>query len=115
MLLHGAVLLRLLFMRGQTLTKSKLLLLTISHLTQNIPTVLGHKVFLVAAIRPVISLHRVLFVPVPEAKVSIAVGMLAAIGAASGSAAGHKVSNRVREVFKLNRGGELLHEVVQAG
>ena len=53
--LDVAVLLRLLFTHGQTLTKSKLLLLplTISHLTQNIPTVWGHRVFLVdLAIRP---------------------------------------------------------------
>ena len=88
---------RLLFMRSQTLL---LLLLTISHLTQNIPTVSGHRVILVdTAIRPLISLRRVLLVPVPEAKVSnatMAVGMLAALGAASGSAAGRKVSNQVR-------------------
>ena len=108
-------------MRGQMLTKSKLLLLlmfTVSHLTQNIPTVSGHQVFLVdTAILPLISLHLVLFVPVPVTKVSnttMAVGMLATVGAASGSAAGCQVSNRVREAFKLSRGVEVLREVVKA-
>ena len=105
-------------MHAQTLTMSKLLLLlllTISHLTQNIPTVSGHQVFLVdRAIRP---LRRLLFVPAPETKVSnatMAVGMLATVGAANGSAAGRKVSNRMPEVFKLSRGGEVLREVVKA-
>ena len=68
------------------------------------------------AICPLISLCHVLLVPVPETKVSnatMAVGMLEALGAASGSAAGRKVSNRVREVFRLNQGGEVLREVVQ--
>ena len=83
-----------------------LLLLTISHLRQNIPTVSGHHVFLVdTAIRPLISLW---FVPAPETKVPSAT----MLGAASGSAAGHKVSNRVLEV--VSRGGEVLREVVQA-
>ena len=61
-------------MRGQMLTKSKLLLLlllTISHLTQIMSTVSGHQVFLVdTVIRPLISLRCALFVALPEAKVS---------------------------------------------
>ena len=66
-----------------------LLLLTISHLKQNIPTVSGHQVFRVDnAIRPLISLCHVLLLPVPEAK------------------------NRGGEV--LNRGGEVPREAVQA-
>ena len=52
--------------RLRLLTMSKLLLLllllTISHLTQNIQTVSGHQLFLVdTVIRPLISLRRVLF------------------------------------------------------
>ena len=80
------------------------------------PDLSGHQVFLVdRAIRPLISLRRVLFVPAPETKVSNAtkaVGMLVAVGAASGSAAGRQVSNRVLEL--VSRGGEVLREVVQA-
>ena len=75
-----------------------------------------HKVFRVdTAIPPLVSLCRVLLVPVPEAKLSnttMAVGMLAALGAARGSAAARKVSNRVRE--GVNQGGEVLREMVQA-
>ena len=71
-----------------------LLLLTISHLTQNIPTVSGHQVFLVdTAIRPLISLRRILFVPAPETKVlntTMAVGMLAALGALADQQQGAK-------------------------
>ena len=94
-----------------------LLLLTISHLTQNIPTVSEHQVFLVfdTAIRPLISLRRVLVVPVPrETKVSSATMLAVAtmLGAASGSAAGRPVSIRVLEL--VSRGGEVLREVVQA-
>ena len=97
----------LLFIRGQTLTKSKvLLLLTISHLTQNIQTLSGHRVFRVDTVIPsLISVRPVLLVPVPEAKVSnatVAV-MLAALGTACKSAAGYKISIRVRKV--LNQGG----------
>ena len=69
------------------------------------------------AILLLISLRHVLFVPVPESKVSnatMAVGMLATVGAASGSAAGRQVPNRMREVFKLSRGGEVLREVLKA-
>ena len=48
-------------------------LLTISHLTQNIPTVSGHQVFLVVdtAIRPLIFLRRVWFVPVSRENKSV--------------------------------------------
>ena len=114
MLLHVAVRLRLL------LTMSKLwlllVLLTISHLTQNIPTVSGHQVFLVVdtVVRPLISLRRVWFVPMPrETKVSNATMAVATmLGAASESAAGRQVSIRVLEV--VSRGGEVLLEVVQA-
>ena len=77
-----------------------LLLLNISHLTQNIPTVSGHQVFLVdRAIRPLISLRRVWLVPVPrETIVSNATMAVATLGAARGSAAGRQVSNQVLEV-----------------
>ena len=67
--------------------KLLLLLLTISHFTQNIPTMSEHQVFSAeTAICPLISLRHVLLVLVSEAKVSnttMAVGMLAALGAAS--------------------------------
>ena len=93
-----------------------LLLLTISHLTHNIPTVSGHLVFLVVdtVIRPLISLRRVLVVPAPETKANttMALGILAALGAASRSAAGRQVSNQVLEV--VSQGGEVLREVVKA-
>ena len=63
--------------RGRTMTRSAKflllprLLLTISHLMQNIPTLSGHQVFLVdTAIRTLISLRRDWFVPAPETKVS---------------------------------------------
>ena len=93
------------------------LLLTISHFTQNIPTVSGHQVFLVVdtAIRPLISLRRVWVVPVPrETKASNATMAVATLGVASGSAAGRQleVSNRVLEV--VSQGGEVLREVMQA-
>ena len=94
--------------RLRLLTMSNLLLLlllpTISHLTQHIPTVSGHQVFLVVdtVICPLISLRRVWFVPVPrETKVSNATMAVATLGAASGSAAGRQVSNRVLEVVSL--------------
>ena len=91
-------------------------LLTISHLTQNIPTVSGHQVFLVVdtELRPLISLRRVWFLPVPRVTTVSNATML---GAASGSAAGRQVSNRVLEdrgVEVVSRGGEVLREVVQA-
>ena len=94
-----------------------LLLLTISHLTPTIPTVSGprQQVFLVVdtALRPLISLRRVWFVPVPrETKVSNATMAVATLGSASGSAAGRQVSIRLLEV--VSRGGEVLCEVVQA-
>ena len=64
-------------------------------------------------IRPLISLRRVWFVPAPrETKVSSATTAVATLGAASGSAAGRQVLNRVLEV--VCRGGEVLREVVQA-
>ena len=88
-----------------------LLRLLTSHLTQNIPTVSGHQVFLVVdtALRPLISLRRFLVVPAPsETKVSNAT----ILGATSGSAAGRQVSIRVLEL--VSRGGEVLREVVQA-
>ena len=112
-----AVRLRLLLTMSKLLLLLLLLLLTISHLTQNIPTVSGHQVFLVVpvdtVIRPLISLRRVLVVPAPrETKVSNATMAVATLGAASGSAAGRQVSNRVLEV--VSRGGEVLCEVVQA-
>ena len=91
-----------------------LLLLTISHLTQNIPTVSGHPVFLVVtAIRPLISLRRVWVVPAPrETKVSNATMAVATLGTASKSAARRQASNQVLEVVR--RGGEVLRKGVQA-
>ena len=55
-------------------------------LDQNIPTVSGHQVFLVVdtVIRPVISLRRVWFVPVPRETLSNATMAVATLGAASG-------------------------------
>ena len=82
---------------------------------QNIQTVSGHQLFLVVdtAIRPLISLRRVWFVSVPrETKVSNAAMAVAALGAASGSAAGRQVSIRMLEM--VSQGGEVLLEVVQA-
>ena len=114
MLLHVPVRLRLLTMSKLWL----LLLLIISHLTQNIQTVSGHQVFLVVdtVICPLISLRRGWFVPVPtlprDTKVSNATMAVATLGAARGSAAGRQVSNRVPEV--VSRGSEVLLEVVQA-
>ena len=89
-LLHVAVRLRLLTMSKLLLL---LLLLTISHLTHNIPTVLGHQVFLVVdtVSRPLISLRRVWVVPAPEKKVSNATMAVAILGLASGSALGRQV------------------------
>ena len=87
-------------------------LLTISHLTPTMPTVSGHQVLLVVdtELRPLISLRRFLVVPVPrETKVSNAT----TLGAASGSAAGRQVSNRMLEV--IGRGGEVLREVKAVG
>ena len=89
-----------------------LLLLTISHLTPTIPTVLERQVFLVVdtELRSLISLRRFLVVPVPrETRVSNAT----MLGAASGSAAGRQVSNRMLEV--IGRGGEVLREVKAVG
>ena len=87
------------------------MLLTISHLTQNIPTVSGHQVFLVVdtELRLLISLRRFLVVPVPS---KTEVSNATMLGAASGSAAGRQVSIRVLEM--VSRGGEVLLEVVQA-
>ena len=100
-------------MQGKTLTKSKLLLLlllTISHLTQNIPTVSEHQVFLVdTAIHPMIqvSLRRVLFVPAPETKVSnatMAVGMLATVP--GNLRRSERISSRAPSVEPCARGGK---------
>ena len=60
-------------------------------------------------IRPLISLRRVWFLPVPR---ETTVSNATMLGAASGSAAGRQVSIRVLEM--VSRGGEVLREVVQA-